>query len=252
MEKQRLDKIIASTGRFSRREVKLLVRQGRVLVDGVPARSAEDRMAPETAEITVDGERLAWRRYTWLMMNKPAGVLSATEDGRGKTVLDLLPEELRRRELFPVGRLDKDTEGLLLFTNDGKLLHDLISPRRHVWKRYYAEHEGRAGPEDQAAFAAGMPLGGGETCLPAVLYPLGPGRSLVDLREGMYHQVRRMLAARGMPVTYLRRIAFGGLELGDLPPGQGREVALETVLSPPCDIAQAGSRWVLRDGGDGL
>ena len=97
-----------------------------------------------------------------------------------------------------------------------------------------------------------MPLGGGETCLPAVLYPLGPGRSLVDLREGMYHQVRRMLAARGMPVTYLRRIAFGGLELGDLPPGQGREVALETVLSPPCDIAQAGSRWVLRDGGDGL
>ena len=110
MEKQRLDKIIASTGRFSRREVKLLVRQGRVLVDGVPARSAEDRMAPETAEITVDGERLAWRRYTWLMMNKPAGVLSATEDGRGKTVLDLLPEELRRRELFPVGRLDKDTE----------------------------------------------------------------------------------------------------------------------------------------------
>ena len=126
----------------------------------------------------------------------------------------------------------------------------LLTPEQA--KANYAEHEGRAGPEDQAAFAAGMPLGGGETCLPAVLYPLGPGRSLVDLREGMYHQVRRMLAARGMPVTYLRRIAFGGLELGDLPPGQGREVALETVLSPPCDIAQAGSRWVLRDGGDGL
>ena len=155
MEKQRLDKIIASTGRFSRREVKLLVRQGRVLVDGVPARSAEDRMTPETAEITVDGERLAWRRYTWLMMNKPAGVLSATEDGRGKTVLDLLPEELRRRELFPVGRLDKDTEGLLLLTNEGGLAHDLLSPKKHVDKVYYARTPGSwrrrtAGPSPPA------------------------------------------------------------------------------------------------------
>ena len=196
MEKQRLDKIIASTGRFSRREVKLLVRQGRVLVDGVPARSAEDRMAPETAEITVDGERLAWRRYTWLMMNKPAGVLSATEDGRGKTVLDLLPEELRRRELFPVGRLDKDTEGLLLLTNEGGLAHDLLSPKKHVDKVYYARTAGELEEADCRAFAAGMVLGDGLECLPAGLEILSAGaggsEALVTLREGKFHQVKRM------------------------------------------------------------
>ena len=132
-------------------------------------------MAPETAEITVDGERLAWRRYTWLMMNKPAGVLSATEDGRGKTVLDLLPEELRRRELFPVGRLDKDTEGLLLLTNEGGLAHDLLSPKKHVDKVYYARTAGELEEADCRAFAAGMVLGDGLECLPAGLEILSAG-----------------------------------------------------------------------------
>ena len=117
MEQQRLDKIIASTGRYSRREVKELIRRGAVAVDGVPARSAQEKADPEAAEITVNGEVLTYRRYTWVMLNKPAGYLSATEDGRGPTVLDLLPPELRRQGLFPVGRLDKDTEGLLLLTN---------------------------------------------------------------------------------------------------------------------------------------
>ena len=121
MEKARLDKIIAGEGTYSRREVRLLVRQGRVLVDGVPARSPEDKVVPEAVEIMVDGTVLHCRRYTWIMLHKPAGVLSATEDGRGATVLDLLPPELRRRGLFPVGRLDKDTEGLLLLTNEGGL-----------------------------------------------------------------------------------------------------------------------------------
>ena len=131
MEKQRLDKIISSTGKYSRREVKLLVRQGRVLTDGVPARSAEDKFDPEATVVVVDGEPLRYRRYTYLMMNKPAGVLSATEDGRGTTVLDLLTPELKKIGLFPVGRLDKDTEGLLLLTNDGPLGHELLSPRHH-------------------------------------------------------------------------------------------------------------------------
>ena len=228
MELQRLDKIIASGGRWSRREVKLLVRQGRVLVDGVPARSAEDRMTPETAEITVDGERLAWRRYTWLMMNKPAGVLSATEDGRGKTVLDLLPEELRRRELFPVGRLDKDTEGLLLLTNEGGLAHDLLSPKKHVDKVYYARTAGELEEADCRAFAAGMTLGGGLECLPAGLEILSAGaesEALVTLREGKFHQVKRMLAARGKPVLYLRRVRMGILTLDPaLGPGEYREL----------------------------
>ena len=134
MEKQRLDKIIASTGKFSRREVKALVRQGLVLVDGRLATSAEEKVDPGIAEIVVNGESLTYRQYTWVMLNKPAGYLSATEDGRGKTVLDLLPEELRRQNLFPVGRLDKDTEGLLLLTNEGGLAHDLLSPRHHVDK----------------------------------------------------------------------------------------------------------------------
>ena len=234
MEKQRLDKIIASTGRFSRREVKLLVRQGRVLVDGVPARSAEDRMTPETAEITVDGERLAWRRYTWLMMNKPAGVLSATEDGRGKTVLDLLPEELRRRELFPVGRLDKDTEGLLLLTNEGGLAHDLLSPKKHVDKVYYARTAGELEEADCRAFAAGMVLGDGLECLPAGLEILSAGaggsEALVTLREGKFHQVKRMLAARGKPVLYLKRMKMGNLTLDPaLEPGGYRFLTEEEV-----------------------
>ena len=143
MALQRLDKIIASTGRWSRREVKNLVRQGRVLVDGVPARSAEDKADPETADIAVNGESITYRRYTWVMLNKPAGYLSATEDGRGPTVLDLLPPELRRQNLFPVGRLDKDTEGLLLLTNEGGLAHELLSPRHHVDKVSYVRTAGR-------------------------------------------------------------------------------------------------------------
>ena len=227
MEKQRLDKIIASCGRHSRREVKLLVRQGRVLVDGVPARSAEDKADPETAEIIVDGERLAWRRYTWVMLNKPAGVLSATEDGRGKTVLDLMPEELRRRTLFPVGRLDKDTEGLLLLTDDGALAHDLLSPKKHVDKVYYARTAGELTEADCRAFASGMTLGDGLQCLPAGLEILSAGaggsEALVTLREGKFHQVKRMLASLGKPVAYLKRVKMGNLTLDPaLEPGDWR------------------------------
>ena len=176
MERQRLDKVIASSGKFSRREVKQLVRQGRILVDGAPACSGEEKVDPEAAEILVDGERLCYRRYTWVMLNKPAGVLSATEDGRGKTVLDLLPEELRRQSLFPVGRLDKDTEGLLLLTNEGRLAHDLLSPRHHVDKVYYARTSGCLTEEDRRAFAGGMTLGDGLQCLPAGLEILSTNR----------------------------------------------------------------------------
>lgn len=216
MEKQRLDKIIASTGRWSRREVKSLVRQGLVMVDGRPARTAEEKADPETAEIVVNGEAVAYRRYTWIMLNKPAGYLSATEDGRGKTVLDLLPQELRRQGLFPVGRLDKDTEGLLLLTNEGGLAHDLLSPRHHVDKVYYARVTGRLTEEDCQAFAAGMTLDDGLVCQPAGLKILSAGEKSeahVTLREGKFHQVKRMLAQRGKPVLYLERIQMGNLLL---------------------------------------
>lgn len=226
MEQQRLDKIIASTGRFSRREVKELIRRGWVLVDGVPAKSAQEKADPETAEITVRGEPLVYRRYTWVMLNKPAGYLSATEDGRGVTVLDLLPPELQRQGLFPVGRLDKDTEGLLLLTNEGGLAHALLSPRHHVDKEYYVRVEGRLTEEDCRAFAAGMVLEDGLHCLPAelVILPSEPGNEAhITLREGKFHQIKRMLAQRGKPVVYLERIRMGEVRLDpSLPRGAFR------------------------------
>ena len=216
MEKQRLDKVVASTGKFSRREVKNLVRQGRVLIDGVPARSAEDKIEAEAVEITVNGEVLTYRRFTWIMLNKPAGYLSATEDGRGATVLDLLPQELQKQGLFPVGRLDKDTEGLLLLTNEGGLAHDLLSPRHHVDKIYYARVAGCVTEEDCRAFEAGMILEDGLVCQPAGLEILRAAEESevhVTLREGKFHQVKRMLADRGTPVLYLERVKMGKLPL---------------------------------------
>ena len=216
MEKQRLDKIIASTGRWSRREVKDLIRHRLVLVDGIPAQSPEEKADPETAEITVKGECITYRRHTWIMLNKPAGYLSATEDGKGLTVLDLLPQELRRQELFPVGRLDKDTEGLLFLTNEGGLAHDLLSPKRHVDKVYYARVEGCLTEADCTAFAEGITLPDGLQCQKAKLEILSAGEvseAHVTLREGKFHQVKRMLAFLGKPVTYLERVEMGGLPL---------------------------------------
>lgn len=216
MAMERLDKVVASTGRWSRREVKQLVRQGLVLVDGFPAKTPEDKLDPEQAEIRVNGEALSYRRYTWVMLNKPSGYLSATEDGRGPTVLDLLPPELQKQGLFPVGRLDKDTEGLLLLTNEGGLAHDLLSPRHHVDKVYYARTEGRLTEEDVTAFAAGMTLGDGTVCQSAGLEILSAGEESeahVTLREGKFHQVKRMLAQRGKPVLYLERVQMGNLTL---------------------------------------
>ena len=216
MALQRLDKVVASTGKWSRREVKNLVRQGRVLVDGVPARSPEDKVDADTAQICVNGEMLTYREYTWVMLNKPAGYLSATEDGKGATVLDLLPQELQRQGLFPVGRLDKDTEGLLLLTNEGGLAHDLLSPRKHVDKVYYTRVAGRLTEEDCRAFASGMTLGDGLVCQPAGLEILSAGEESeahVTLREGKFHQVKRMLAFLGKPVLYLERVRMGTLTL---------------------------------------
>ena len=213
---ERLDKILASTGKWSRREVKQLVRQGRVLADGRPVPSPETKYDPEATAFSVDGEPVGYRRVTWLMMNKPGGVLSATEDGRGTTVLDLLTPELRRIGLFPVGRLDKDTEGLLLLTNEGGLAHDLLSPRHHVEKVYYARVAGRLTEEDCRAFASGMTLDDGLVCQSAGLEILSAGEESeahVTLREGKFHQVKRMLAFRGKPVLYLERVRMGNLPL---------------------------------------
>ena len=214
MAQQRLDKLLTGTGRWSRREGKDLIRQGRVAVDGRRAVRPEDKCDPALSVVTVDGEAVDCAPFVYLMLHKPAGLLSATEDRDQKTVLDLLPEPLRRRGLFPVGRLDKDTEGLLLLTDDGPLAHELLSPKKHVDKVYYARVDGRLTREDIRALGEGMTLGDGLRCLPAELEVLGDGSECrVTLREGKYHQVRRMLAARGKPVLYLKRLSMGPLEL---------------------------------------
>jgi len=212
---ERLDKLLAGTGKWSRREVKALVRQGLVRVDGRLAASAEDKLDPAAAIITVAGETISLCRFTYVMLHKPAGVLTATEDRKQPTVLDLLPPELRRIGLAPVGRLDKDTEGLLLLTNDGELAHRLLSPKYHVDKRYLARVDGELSAADAEAFARGMTLGDGLECLPAGLEVLPDRVCVVTLREGKFHQVKRMLAARGAPVLYLKRLSMGPLTLDD-------------------------------------
>lgn len=227
---ERLDKLLAATGRWSRKEVKELVRQGRVQVDGAVVSRPEDKYDP-ARDIRVDGQRVGCGGLTYIMLNKPAGLLSATEDARQATVLDLLDEEHRRRELFPVGRLDKDTTGLLLLTNDGPLAHRLLAPKSHVDKVYLARVDGRVDGEDAAAFAAGLVLGDGTVCMPAGLEPLeGGSRCLVTLREGKFHQVKRMLAQRGKPVVELERLSMGPLHLDqDLPRGGWRHLTGEEV-----------------------
>ncbi len=221
---ERLDKLLASTGRWSRKEAKDLVRLGRVLADGSPVRGPEERYDPGAVCLTVDGEAVDCSPFVYVMLHKPAGLLSATEDKRQPTVLDLLPPELRRRGLFPAGRLDKDTTGLLLLTDDGDLAHRLLSPKKHVDKVYLARVEGRIDTEDVKALAEGMVLKDGLRCLPAVLEPLEDGSECrITLREGKYHQVKRMLAARGKPVLTLHRLSMGSLTLDQaLKPGQWR------------------------------
>ncbi len=220
---QRVDKLLGDTGRWSRKEAKELIRKGQVLVDGRAVRKPEEKVDPEQVQVTVCGEALTWQAHCYLLLHKPAGVLTATEDRRQKTVLDLLPEPYQKQGVAPVGRLDKDTTGLLLLTNDGALTHQLLSPKYHVPKVYLAEIDGTADEADVAAFAQGMTLGDGTACLPAGLEPLEPGRCKVTLYEGKYHQVKRMLAARGKPVTALHRQTFGPLSLElELEPGQCR------------------------------
>ena len=227
---ERLDKLLAGTGKWSRREVKALVRQGLVRVDGRLAASAEDKLDPAAAIITVAGETISLCRFTYVMLHKPAGVLTATEDRKQPTVLDLLPPELRRIGLAPVGRLDKDTEGLLLLTNDGELAHRLLSPKYHVDKRYLARVDGELSAADAEAFARGMTLGDGLECLPAGLEVLPDRVCVVTLREGKFHQVKRMLAARGAPVLYLKRLSMGPLTLpDDLLPGAYRLLTDEEI-----------------------
>lgn len=221
---ERLDKFLCDSGAGTRSQVKLILKAGRVTVDGTVERDNSRKIDPNTQIVTLDGEILGGKRRLVGMLNKPAGYVTATEDPVEKTVMELLPPEWKAMDVRPVGRLDKATEGLLLFTNDGDLLHRLISPKKEVPKIYYARHEGQATREDVDAFAAGLTLRDGTVCRSAKLEPLGPGESLVTVCEGKYHQVRRMMASRDMTVTYLERRQEGNLSLGNLPRGETREL----------------------------
>ncbi len=221
---ERLDKFLCDSGAGTRSQVKLILKAGRVTVDGIPAKDPSAKIDPQRQKVCLDGEILGGKRRVVAMLNKPAGYVTATEDAQERTVMELLPETLRSMDVKPVGRLDKATEGLLLFTNDGDLLHRLISPKKEIPKVYYARHEGTASDEDVQAFADGLTLRDGTVCLPAKLEPLGAGESLITVCEGKYHQVRRMMASRGMHVEYLERRQEGTLTLGDLPRGQTREL----------------------------
>ena len=226
---ERLDKFLCDSGAGTRSQVKAILKAGRVTVDGKPEKDNSRKIDPAVNVITLDGEILGGKRRAVVMLNKPAGYVTATEDPVEKTVMELLPPEMKHLDLKPVGRLDKATEGLLLFTNDGDLLHRLISPKKEVPKIYYARHEGEAGQEDVEAFASGITLRDGTVCLPAKLEPLGPGESLVTVCEGKYHQVRRMMASRNMTVLYLERRQEGSLTLGDLPRGSVRELTEKEI-----------------------
>ena len=225
----RLDKFLCDSGVGTRSQVKAMVKAGRVTVDGKTERDSGRKIDPNVNVVMLDSERLSGKRRIVLMLNKPAGFVTATEDAVERTVMELLPEDYKHLDLKPVGRLDKATEGLLLFTNDGDLLHRLISPKKEVPKVYYARHEGTAGPEDVAAFAEGLTLRDETRCLPAKLQPLGAGESLITVCEGKYHQVRRMMASRGMTVIYLERRQEGSILLRDLPRGQVRELTDEEI-----------------------
>ena len=227
---ERLDKFLCDSGVGTRSQVKLILKSGRVTVDGTAVRDGSVKIDTQKVRVCLDGEVLGGRIRLVGMLNKPAGYVTATED-QAPTVMELLPKDWIAMDAKPVGRLDKATEGLLLFTNDGDLLHRLISPKKEVPKVYYAQHEGIASAEDVAAFASGLTLGDGTVCLPAQLEPLGAGESLITVCEGKYHQVRRMMASRGMHVNYLERRQEGPLTLGDLPRGQCRILTEAEVLS---------------------
>lgn len=226
---ERLDKFLCDWGIGTRSQVKQILKTGAVTVDGKPEKDGSRKIEPGKNRVCYQGQALESVGTVVVMLHKPEGYVTATEDKTEKTVMELLPEEYRHLDLKPVGRLDKMTTGLLLFTNDGDLLHRLISPKNQVQKIYIAHHEGQVVQEDVNAFAEGMELRDGTKCLPAVLEPLGAGKSRITVCEGKYHQVRRMMAARGMHVEKLHRQKEGSLDLGDLPLGQTRMLTPEEI-----------------------
>lgn len=230
--KIRLDKYLADMGCGTRSQVKRQIGMGNVSVNGSPAKRPEMKIDAETDSVAYCGSEVSYEQYEYYMLNKPAGVVSATEDKRESTVLDLL-QERKRRDLFPVGRLDKDTEGLLLITNDGGLAHRLLAPGKHVDKVYYAEVDGQVTQEDAALFWQGVDIGDEKKTLPArleIIQSAERSAVLLTICEGRFHQVKRMFHAVGKEVVFLKRVRMGGLKLDErLKPGEYRKLTKEEV-----------------------
>ncbi|MBS5931831.1 MAG: rRNA pseudouridine synthase [Clostridiales bacterium] len=231
-ELMRLDKYLADMGVGTRSEVKVLIKKRRVQVGNEVVNDPNRKIAIGVDSVRVDGREVSYVHYEYYMLNKPAGVLSATEDKNTKTVIDLI-ETSKRKDLFPVGRLDKDTEGLLLITNDGGLAHSLLSPKKHVDKEYYAKVEGVVTNEDVEAFAKGLQVDEDFKAMPAKLTILSQGEFseiTLIIQEGKFHQVKRMFEAVGKKVVYLKRLSMGSLQLDEsLQPGEYREVTQEEL-----------------------
>ena len=229
MDVQRLDRFVSSQmGEISRSAARDLIKKGGVEVNGAVERRPERRISPESDEISVSGAKIEYKKHLYIMLNKPAGVVCATRDGLSQSVIELLPKNLIRAGLFPAGRLDKDSVGFVLITDDGALAHRILSPKSHVKKKYFVRLKNPLSGDEEAAFAGGMVIDGDEKCLPAELRRLSEKECEVILCEGKYHQVKRMFSALGNEVVYLKRTEIAGIELDPaLEEGRARELSLE-------------------------
>ncbi|WP_294704912.1 pseudouridine synthase [uncultured Fusobacterium sp.] len=225
----RLDKFLTECGLGSRREVKKLLDNGKIKVNDIIVKNPQTNIKESIDKIEYDENRLEYKEFRYYIMNKRSGYITATEDPKEKTVMELLPEWVIKKDLAPVGRLDKDTEGLLLFTNDGKLAHSLLSPKKHVDKTYYAQLEKSITEEDIKKLEEGVDIGGYIT-QPAKGKIVGEREIELTIREGKFHQVKKMLEAVNNKVVYLKRLTFGKLELKDMELGEVREINLEDII----------------------
>lgn len=232
-KKERLDKILSNMGYGSRKDIKTVMKNGRVQIDGKVIKDSSLKVDPYNTTISIDGEVVQYREYIYLMLNKPDGVVSSTDDPLNSTVLDLIDEEYRIFEPFPVGRLDKDTEGLLILSNDGQLAHQLLSPKKHVNKKYYVEVKGEVTKDDGESLKEGVVLEDGYKTMAADLEIIETGdlsRVYLTIKEGKFHQVKRMFKALGKEVQYLKRVSMGKLNLDEsLELGEYRELSEEEI-----------------------
>ena len=226
---ERIDKMIASQGQYSRKEVKALIAKRRIAVDGRVVSSSSKKVDPLTMQLTIDGKPLDFKRNLYLVLNKPKGYVSATEDRDHPTVLELVPQEYRGRDLFPAGRLDRDTTGLMIITDDGVLAHNILAPKKHVPKLYHVELDIPVTEEMRLGFSEGVMLNDG-VCKAADLIKTGEKTAKVTLREGRYHQIKRMFGCFGAEVVELKRLGMGNLTLpADLAEGECRELTAEEL-----------------------